>query len=103
MNRYLNDQGKVAVIYSPGYGAGWSTWNTQVGDELVFDPGLVKLILDENYELAIIYAKNKWPGCYTGGLEQAKIEWLSPNTSFEITHYDGYELIGLANRKWLRT
>jgi len=26
MTKYIRD-GKVAVLYSPGFGAGWSTWN----------------------------------------------------------------------------
>lgn len=102
MTRYTNDKGEVAIIYSPGYGAGWYTWNSY-SEELIFDPGLVQLILDKNYEQAIIYAKNKWPKCYTGGLEQAKIQWLAPNTAFEIVEYDGAEHIELADREWLRT
>lgn len=101
--RYQNNEGDVAVIYSPGYGAGWSTWNSRFDNSLIFDPLLVQLILDKNYEQAIIYASNKWPQCYTGGLEQAQIKWLPPNTSFEITEYDGYERIELADKQWLRT
>ena len=27
--KYIKD-GKVAVAYSPGFGAGWSTWNDDV-------------------------------------------------------------------------
>ena len=26
MTKCIRD-GKVAILYSPGYGAGWSTWN----------------------------------------------------------------------------
>ena len=32
--------GKVAVIYSPGFGAGWYSWNTDYPD-IIFDPQVV--------------------------------------------------------------
>lgn len=30
----LEVNGKVTVVYSPGFGAGWSTWNTSHREEL---------------------------------------------------------------------
>ena len=35
-------EGKVAVLVSPGYGAGWYSWHDI--DELLFDPKVVKLV-----------------------------------------------------------
>ena len=45
--KYIKD-GKVAVAYSPGYGAGWSTWesNNALKDTMVFHPDIIKMILD---------------------------------------------------------
>ena len=37
----LERDGKVAILYSPGYGAGWSTWNDDIAEELVFDKDLI--------------------------------------------------------------
>lgn len=39
--------GKVAVIYSPGYGSGWSTWSgasKEIIERMIFDPELVALV-----------------------------------------------------------
>ena len=35
--------GMVAVLYSPGFGAGWYTWNQEC-TELMFDPAIVKFV-----------------------------------------------------------
>ena len=34
--------GKVAVLISPGYGAGWSTWSSDYRDLLPFDRRFVE-------------------------------------------------------------
>ena len=31
----LERNGKIAILYSPEYGAGWSTWNNH--EELIFN------------------------------------------------------------------
>ena len=36
--------GKVAVLYSPGYGAGWSTWGSEHKEILLFHPRLVEAV-----------------------------------------------------------
>ena len=93
-NRLIQD-GRVAVIYSPGFGAGWSTWNTEYseyGEQLIFDPGLADLIINQrSWEKIEAYVTLKWPGVYIGGLEQARVEWVAPGTEFKITEYDGSE------------
>ena len=42
-NRYYRD-GKIAVLISPGYGAGWYSWNTE-HRECIFDKDIVELVL----------------------------------------------------------
>lgn len=91
MEKVIRD-GKVAVIYSPGYGAGWYTWNTDY-PEIIFHPKLVEMIetgrqreITEEWvhsELGIRHV-------YCGG-NDLKIEWLDECTSFDISEYDGYE------------
>jgi hypothetical protein len=103
MEKYIKD-GKVAVIYSPGFGAGWYTWNHgDYGYELVFDPGLVDLIINERpWDQVEAYATLKWPGVYVGGLQEAVVEWIAPGVEFKITEYDGSESLQFRNSDdWL--
>ena len=83
--------GKVAVLFSPGYGEGWHTWGAPV--EAVFDPELVKAVLVEDYELAEQIANQKWPDVFAGGVTDLEVEWLPQGTAFRITEYDGYESV----------
>jgi hypothetical protein len=104
-NRLIRD-GKVAVIYSPGFGAGWSTWNieyTEYGQELIFDPGLADLLINRKSQDQIeAYVALKWNGVYTGGLEQAVVEWVPIGTEFKITEYDGSESLQFRNSdEWI--
>ena len=44
MDKVIRDV-KVAVLYSPGFGAGWSTWGRgDYGDKVLFDPTVVQCI-----------------------------------------------------------
>ena len=96
--------GHVAIIYSPGFGAGWSTWNTEYDvEELIFDPGLADLLINRSSQDQIeAYVTLKWTGVYTGGLEQAVVEWLATGTEFKITEYDGSESLQFRNSdEWI--
>ena len=93
--------GKVAVLYSPRYGAGWSTWNSGC-PELVFDPGLVDLVEEGNEEKILAYVTLKWPGITTLGIDELKIEWVPEGTEFVIDEYDGAETITFKDKmKWI--
>ena len=94
MGRVVKD-GHVAVLYSPGYGAGWSSWNREYNEEdLIFDPGLVDLVLagKEGKEIEL-YATLKWPDAYLGGLEILDIRWVPVGTKFHIREEDGNEMV----------
>ena len=86
--------GKVAVLYSPGFGAGWSTWGGD-GPFMVFDPGLVDLReRNANSDDVEAYILTKFPDApYLGGWEDVQIEWLPEGTAFDIEEYDGSESI----------
>ena len=100
MNKVVRD-GRVAVLYSPGYGAGWFSWNTEF-PELLFDPGLVDLVGQDDKEKILAYVNLKWPDAYTGGLEDLQIEWLPVGTEFIIDETDGAELIKIKdNVNWI--
>lgn len=84
--------GKVAVLYSPGHGAGWSTWNQEVPD-LVFDPAIAEFVENEKWAELNTYVKLKYPGIYTGGMKDLAVTWLPVGTKFRIGEYDGNEKI----------
>jgi hypothetical protein len=91
MNK-LVDNGKVAVLYSPGFGAGWSTWNRGV-PEIIFDPAIVKFVENEQMAELNTYVTLKYPGLYTGGMDNLAVAWLPVGTEFQIEEYDGAESI----------
>lgn len=101
MNKVIRD-GKVAVIYSPGYGAGWSSWNQDYPD-LLFDPNIIEFIetkldtpdVDESVidEFINAYLKPTYPSAYFGGIDDLTIAWLPEGTEFIIHEYDGHETI----------
>jgi len=105
MRKYIKD-GKVAILYSPKYGSGWSSWNTQY-PELLFDPDIVQFVLDhpdmnkKNQDFSFMknddeftsLLQSRYPDAYFGGWRNLNIEWMSPGTQFRIIEYDGYESI----------
>jgi hypothetical protein len=86
--------GNVAVLYSPGFGAGWYSWNTE-HREILFHPKLVAMVESErNGEITDDWVKeNLGIEIYTGGADNLKIEWLPEGTAFQIEEYDGAETI----------
>jgi len=87
----LERDGKVAVLYSPGYGAGWYTWG---GDErMIFDPRIVQAVLDEDRKRAIEIVAEIDKNIYTGGAEDLAVQWIEKGTQFKINEYDGNESI----------
>ena len=105
MDKVVRD-GQVAVLYSPGYGAGWSTWNQEYGNELVFDPGIVDLVLarkaGELPEELEAYITLKHPDAYLGGVRNLEVKWIPVGTKFRIDEYDGNESVVLWDEEdWL--
>lgn len=97
----LEKNGIVAVLVSPGFGAGWSTWNRDHCPEIVFDPEIVEAVLNEDRNLAANIATKKYPNCYDGGTEDLMVEWLPVGTVFEIEEYAGSETIHvICSRKY---
>ena len=100
MNK-LSEDGKVAVLYSPGFGAGWYTWNYEY-PEILFDPAIVKFVEKEKFDELETYVTLKYPDIYTGGMKDLKVEWIPEGTMFKVNEYDGSESIELKeNDNWL--
>ena len=93
MNK-LNEDGKVAVLYSPGFGAGWYTWNYDY-PEILFDPAIVKFVEKEKWDELATYVELKYPEIYTGGMRDLTIEWIPEGALFKVNEYDGNESIEL--------
>lgn len=97
--------GKVAVLYSPGFGAGWYTWGagSEYGDSVLFDPILVKYVEEGNKGALASYAAMRYPNAYTGGLDDLVIAWVPVGTLFQIEEYDGSESIQtLDGTHWIK-
>ena len=92
MSKCIRD-GKVAILYSPGFGAGWSTWNDDEFKEfLLHDEKLVELVETDQKDKIEEYVKSVIPsGFYGGGIDELQIAWVSQGNPFYITEYDGSE------------
>lgn len=91
MEKVIKD-GKIAVLYSPGFGAGWFTWNRK-HPECLFHPAIVKLIEEEQNVPTSLCKELFGEDFYTGGSDDLQIEWLDVGTAFRIDEYDGSESI----------
>ena len=99
MEKVIRD-GKVAVLYSPGYGAGWSTWcdNDDLIETLLFHPLIVEKVesgheKEITSEWLVEQFGEEFEDVYCGGTNQLEIEWLPKGTAFRIEEYDGFETV----------
>ena len=94
MQKVIRD-GMVAVLYSPGYGAGWYTWNRD-NEDMMFHPEIVALVeADADAKQITEVAKKIWPHVYCGGADQLQIKWIAQGSAFMVDEYDGSESIDL--------
>jgi len=93
MEKVIRD-GKVAVLISQGWGAGWYTWNTDY-QQLLFHPKFVEMV-EQNKRNEINdqwILENLGIDMYAGGSDGLEIHWLPIGTIFCIEEYDGFETI----------
>lgn len=101
MIQKLIEDGKVAVLYSPGFGAGWYTWNMTV-PQILFDPAIVRFVEKEKFDELATYVELKYPDIYKGGMRDLKVTWIPEGTLFRVEDYDGSESIELKeSENWL--
>jgi hypothetical protein len=110
--------GRVAVVYSHGYGSGWSTWcsaSKEIIERLMFDPELVALVekfesLTEENNYLVVDEIEKWVNAHFNKLDNGNdhvycgsnigdltIEWVPVGTQFKISEYDGSESVHFYN------
>lgn len=87
MEKIVKD-GMVAVAVSPGYGAGWSTWNEVDPTDARFN----QLFLDGKFDEADELCEELDLG-YSNGAHKVRIEWVPQGTRFVIREYDGHEYL----------
>lgn len=90
--------GKVAVLISPEFGAGWSTWAYDGDAEpMIFSPELVTAVLaGAKPDELVALAKHLFPQQYEGGARDLEVRWLPVGTLFRIDEYDGKESLEIA-------
>ena len=100
MDKVVRD-GKVAVLYSPGYGAGWYSWHGE--EKLLYDPVIVGMVESRKHYTEIVeYCEERFGDQhYFSGAEDLTIEWIDIGREFRIDEYDGSESIELKDEcKW---
>lgn len=102
--------GKVAVLVSEGFGAGWYSWHGI--EALLFDPvvvGMVESIHNSKgndfttvserlstYYAIEEHAKEKYgKHYYYSGIDGLTVEWVPVGAKFRIHEYDGSETLVL--------
>ena len=100
INKLIVD-GKVAVLVAPSFGAGWSTWNSELADFFTLDKGLVQLALSKaSMDDVKAYLDNALPDheylCLLGWGD-ISVHWLPIGTAFRIHEYDGSESLVVYN------
>jgi hypothetical protein len=94
MNKVIKND-MVAVLYSPGFGAGWYTWHGL--EQLVFEPKIVEMVEAGRQE----EIDKKWisenlgllENAYYGGAKDLEIRWVPVGKRFMIKEYDGSESV----------
>jgi hypothetical protein len=92
MEKVIRD-GKVGVLVSPGFGAGFYSWGYPL--EAIFDPTLIELVENQKFQEAVDYCESKWPKEYSGGVGDLRVVWVPEGKEFIIEEYDGSESLML--------
>jgi hypothetical protein len=99
MQKLIRDD-KVAVLLSPGFGAGWYTWHNI--EELVYDPSIAEWVEKVELDKVRAYMELKYPEVYCGGLEDLRVTWVPVGERFRIDEYDGSESLVLESKeRWM--
>ena len=99
MKKLIRDE-KVAVLVSPGYGAGWYSWHSV--EELVYDPSIVEWVENKQLDKILTYMELKYPDTYCGGVEDLEVNWVPVGARFRIDEYDGAENLVLESQeRWM--
>ena len=95
--KMFKKDGRTAVLVSPGFGAGFSTWNKP---EMAVDFDLVEAFLSgdmNRFEYIVVekYGENM----YLGGMDDLMVVWVNEGVKFRIDEYDGNERVEVFNKE----
>ena len=106
----VEQDGKVAVLYAPHFGAGWSTWNEDDIALLLMTHREIVEAVQQGKDIRSIYKiAERLVREATGNPEEhvcvladaLQIEWVDKGSQFEVNEYDGSETIhGIGGRKY---
>ena len=86
--KMFKKDGKTAVLVSPGFGAGFSTWNKP---EMAVDFDLVEAFLSGDKTRFAYILNEKYEKHYYGGVEDLEVQWVDEGKKFRVEEYDGNE------------
>lgn len=94
MNRWINKDGAVAVVYAVNDCAGWATQTVGYAEDRIFDCGLVNLLLGAASADSIReYCQRKWPDIENIPTT-LRVTWIPKGEQFIIlADRDGYETV----------
>lgn len=96
VDRYYNEKDELAVLISPGFGAGWSTWSYD-HPEIAYDRRIVEYFMTHprptEEEMSDFIYELGYGHPYTGGYGALEIVWVPRGQLFCICEYDGFETI----------
>ena len=101
VEKYYNEDGELGVLYSPGFGAGWSTWHDKYEDDyeehrIAYDKRIIEYWLNNkpsSEDMSKFLESIGYKNVYMGGYEDLSIAWIPRGTMFYIDEYDGFESI----------
>jgi len=106
----VKKDGCIAVLYSPGFGAGWSSWNNNDKEWLLFNPEIVAAVESGDRKKAEEIAERlgkelNGENDYTCvlGADGLEIAWIREGEAFEITEYDGNESYNIISQGQYKT
>lgn len=95
------------ILVSPGYGAGWSTWNDKFKEVAEYEP-IIKFLEDGGDRNDLLDAEHPLiqqmikdldlSGFCTAGADQLQVE--SVDGPYRIDVYDGYEMVQTSIDFW---
>ena len=90
----IEKDGRIAVLYSPGFGSGWSSWaDDDQKEALCMDARIVGPVLAGDKAGAVAAALAMFPDFYAGGADDLKVMWIEKGAAFEVDEYDGSESV----------
>lgn len=88
---------RLGVVYSPGFGAGWSTWAcSHIADQIATDRRIVEAVLAEDRQaanrLASEIADANDAHAYLG-CSRLEVAWVPRGALYRVDEYDGSEAV----------